>query len=35
MARALFVCLHDAGRSPMGEALFPLAAEGRNEPAPR
>ncbi|HEU5104496.1 MAG TPA: arsenate reductase ArsC [Solirubrobacterales bacterium] len=31
MARALFVCLHNAGRSQMSEALFRLAAEGRHE----
>jgi len=31
MARALFVCLHNAGRSQMSEALFTQAAEGRHE----
>ena len=31
MARALFVCLHNAGRSQMSEALFGRAAEGRHE----
>jgi arsenate reductase (thioredoxin) len=31
MARALFVCLHNAGRSQMSEALFRRAAEGRHE----
>ena len=31
MARALFVCLHNAGRSQMSEALFTAAAEGRHE----
>jgi len=31
MARALFVCLHNAGRSQMSEALFAKAAEGRHE----
>jgi arsenate reductase len=31
MARALFVCLHNAGRSQMSEALFGHAAEGRHE----
>jgi len=30
MARALFVCLHNAGRSQMSEALFARAAEGRH-----
>jgi arsenate reductase len=30
MARALFVCLHNAGRSQMSEALFRRAAEGRH-----
>jgi arsenate reductase len=29
--RALFVCLHNAGRSQMSEALFSRAAEGRHE----
>ena len=31
MACALFVCLHNAGRSQMSEALFRRAAEGRHE----
>jgi arsenate reductase (thioredoxin) len=31
MARALFVCLHNAGRSQMSEALFRRTAEGRHE----
>ena len=31
MARVLFVCLHNAGRSQMSEALFVRAAEGRHE----
>ena len=31
MARALFVCLHNAGRSQMSAALFERAAEGRHE----
>ena len=31
MARALFVCLHNAGRSQMSEALFAHAAGGRHE----
>ena len=31
MARALFVCLHNAGRSQMSEALFQRAVEGRHE----
>ena len=31
MANALFVCLHNAGRSQMSEALFNRAAEGRHE----
>jgi arsenate reductase (thioredoxin) len=30
MATALFVCLHNAGRSQMSEALFERAAEGRH-----
>ena len=30
MARALFVCLHNAGRSQMSEALFERAAGGRH-----
>ena len=31
MAHVLFVCLHNAGRSQMSEALFAEAAEGRHE----
>ena len=31
MARVLFVCLHNAGRSQMSEALFHLAAAGSHE----
>ena len=31
MARALFVCLHNAGRSQMSEALFERAATGRHQ----
>jgi arsenate reductase len=31
MARALFVCLHNAGRSQMSETLFTRAAQGRHE----
>ncbi len=31
MARALFVCLHNAGRSQISEALFSRAAAGRHE----
>jgi arsenate reductase len=31
MARVLFVCLHNAGRSQMSEALFVRAATGRHE----
>src|SRR5918999_6589396 len=31
MARALFVCLHNAGRSQMSWALFERAADGRHE----
>jgi arsenate reductase len=31
VARALFVCLHNAGRSQMSEALFLRAAGGRHE----
>jgi protein-tyrosine-phosphatase len=31
MARVLFVCLHNAGRSQMSKALFERAAEGRHE----
>ena len=30
MARALFVCLHNAGRSQISQALFERAAEGRH-----
>ena len=30
MATALFVCLHNAGRSQMSEALFIHAADGRH-----
>ena len=30
MANALFVCLHNAGRSQMSRALFEAAAEGRH-----
>jgi len=30
LARALFVCLHNAGRSQMSEALFARAAAGRH-----
>jgi len=30
MANVLFVCLHNAGRSQMSEALFTRAAEGRH-----
>jgi arsenate reductase (thioredoxin) len=30
MARALFVCLHNAGRSQMSQALFERAASGRH-----
>ena len=33
MARVLFVCLHNAGRSQMQPALFERAAEGRHEAA--
>ena len=33
MSRVLFVCLHNAGRSQMSEALFTRAAEGRHEAA--
>jgi arsenate reductase len=33
MARVLFVCLHNAGRSQMSEALFERAAGGRHESA--
>ena len=42
MARVLFVCLHNAGRSQMSQALFERQANGRHvarsagtEPAPR
>jgi arsenate reductase (thioredoxin) len=31
MANALFVCLHNAGRSQMSQALFERAAEGRHQ----
>jgi arsenate reductase len=31
MARALFVCLHNAGRSQMSQALFERGAAGRHE----
>jgi arsenate reductase (thioredoxin) len=31
MARVLFVCLHNAGRSQISEALFARAANGRHE----
>jgi arsenate reductase (thioredoxin) len=31
MARALFVCLHNAGRSQMSQALFERAAAGRHQ----
>lgn len=31
MGRVLFVCLHNAGRSQMSEALFAAAAQGRHE----
>jgi arsenate reductase len=31
MGRVLFVCLHNAGRSQMSEALFTRAAAGRHE----
>nr|MDQ3725626.1 heat-shock protein HtpX [Actinomycetota bacterium] len=30
MANALFVCLHNAGRSQMSQALFERAADGRH-----
>jgi arsenate reductase (thioredoxin) len=30
MAHVLFVCLHNAGRSPMSQALFERAADGRH-----
>jgi arsenate reductase (thioredoxin) len=32
MATALFVCLHNAGRSQMSAALFERAARGRHQP---
>jgi len=31
MAKVLFVCLHNAGRSQMSQALFARAADGRHE----
>jgi arsenate reductase (thioredoxin) len=31
VARVLFVCLHNAGRSQMSEALFERAAQGKHE----
>jgi protein-tyrosine-phosphatase len=31
VARVLFVCLHNAGRSQMSKALFERASEGRHE----
>jgi arsenate reductase len=31
MSNVLFVCLHNAGRSQMSEALFRIAADGRHE----
>jgi len=31
MSRVLFVCLHNAGRSQISEALFDRAAEGRHD----
>jgi arsenate reductase len=31
MANALFVCLHNAGRSQMSQALFERAAQGRHD----
>jgi arsenate reductase (thioredoxin) len=31
MAKVLFVCLHNAGRSQISEALFARAADGRHE----
>jgi arsenate reductase len=31
VARVLFVCLHNAGRSQMSEALFKRAAKGRHQ----
>ena len=33
MSRVLFVCLHNAGRSQMSEALFERAADGRHSAA--
>jgi arsenate reductase len=33
MARVLFVCLHNAGRSQMSQALFERAAKGRHSAA--
>jgi arsenate reductase len=33
MANVLFVCLHNAGRSRMSQALFELAAGGRHQAA--
>jgi arsenate reductase (thioredoxin) len=33
MARVLFVCLHNAGRSQMSAALFERAADGRHDAA--
>jgi arsenate reductase (thioredoxin) len=33
MKRVLFVCLHNAGRSQMSQALFERAAQGRHEAA--
>jgi arsenate reductase (thioredoxin) len=33
IARVLFVCLHNAGRSQMSQALFERAADGRHEAA--
>jgi arsenate reductase (thioredoxin) len=33
MAWVLFVCLHNAGRSQMSQALFERAAAGRHEAA--
>ena len=33
MAHALFVCLHNAGRSQMSQALFERAAQGRHSAA--
>jgi arsenate reductase len=35
MVRALFVCLHNAGRSQMSEALFLQAAAGGQDEGPR